>query len=265
MGEESFRPLVDDTSKGFQTASVAKEAPDNFSPLRFQSEESEEAPFEAAAPPEPAPEPEEPPISFDDEGFSPMEPPEEVPTVPEAPLPETPDPGGLEVERQAFEMGLEKGEREGFLKGEERAMEMLVRLENLIAGFEGAWKKSCRQREEALVALTLAVVEKVVFDRASRDDELAARSLVEALATMEEPGRCTVRVHPEDFASVERLRADLFQRVANLNDITILPDPVVEEGEVRIESDGGWLETSVQKRLDETVSRMREAAQRSFS
>jgi len=175
------------------------------------------------------------------------------------------DPGLFEVERQAFEMGFEKGEREGHSKGEERAMEMLVRLENIIIGFEGAWRKSCENREQALVSLALVVAEKVAIAKADRDDEIAARSLVEALAALENPGTCTVRVNPQDFDSVERLRGDLFQRVANLQEITIVPDSVVEEGEVRLESDNGWLETSAKKRLDEVLSRVGEAAGLSIS
>ena len=164
------------------------------------------------------------------------------------------------MEQQAFDMGFEKGEREGYLKGEERAMEMLVRLENLILGFEGAWGKSCENREKQLVQLALVVAEKVALAKADRDDEMAARSLVEALSALENPGTCTVRVHPGDFDSVERLRGDLFQRVANLQEITILPDPMVDEGEVRLESDNGWLETHARKRLDEVLSRVSAAA-----
>lgn len=170
------------------------------------------------------------------------------------------DPGLFEVERQAFEMGFEKGEREGFLKGEERAMEMLVRLENLILGFEGAWRRSCESREKQLVRMALVVAEKVALAKADRDDEMAARSLVEALSALENPGTCTVRVHPRDFESVERLRGDLFQRVANLQEITILPDSAVEEGEVRLESDNGWLETHARKRLDAVLSRVANAS-----
>ena len=244
MSEVGFRPLVDEENNDFQQSTPVHESVDGFSPLQFRSEEAPEDAFETASPSEP--EVPEPQIFSSEE------------VIPEGP--QGPDPGVLEVERQAFEMGFEKGEREGFLKGEERAMEMLVRLENLIIGFEGAWRKACREREETLIRLTLSVVEKVVLDRAKRDDEMAARSLVEALASMEEPGRCTVRVNPDDFSSVERLRADLFQRVANLQEITILPDPVVEEGEVRLESDGGWLETSARKRLDDVMAKMQAAS-----
>jgi flagellar biosynthesis/type III secretory pathway protein FliH len=67
-------------------------------------------------------------------------------------------------------------------------------------------------------------------------------------------------VNPSDFQSVEHLRGDLFQRVANLQEITILPDSMVDEGEVRLESDNGWLETHARKRLNEVLSRVSTAA-----
>ena len=259
MSEENFRPLVDAPDKGFQASEAPRKSLTDFAPLQFRCEEAPETPFESA---QPEPKKEPPQVEAEPapkESFSPMDSPEEV-AVESEPRLQEPDPGILAVERQAFDMGFEKGEREGLMKGEERAMEMLVRLENLIMGFEGAWRRSCLEREETLVKLALSVVENVVMARAERDDEMAARSLVEALASMEEPGRCTVRVNPDDFSSVERLRADLFQRIANLQEITILPDPVVEGGEVRLESEGGWLETSARTRLDEVMARMEDAA-----
>ncbi|VFQ43517.1 FliH/SctL family protein [Desulfoluna butyratoxydans] len=274
MTENGFRPLVGVSSGAFETSTVpsgeSSGGIQNFHRLEFKQEEPNpeggepvetgEAPFAPEAPepppvqetptPPPAPEPPPEPDTAD------------VETGDQETAPATPaeDSGLFEVERQAFEMGFEKGEREGFSKGEERAMEMLVRLENLILGFEGAWRKSCENREEEVVRLALVVAEKVALAKADRDDEMAARSLVEALAALENPGTCTVRVNPDDFDSVERLRGDLFQRVANLQEITILPDGVVEEGEVRLESDNGWLETHARKRLDEVLSRVGEAA-----
>ncbi|WP_300667457.1 FliH/SctL family protein [Desulfoluna sp.] len=276
MAEDGFRPLVNVSSGGFEKKANAGGA-DRFNRLEFKQEESPEFKQEAPQPEaseasesvETAPEPwadmvyEEAP-SAPEEGALVSEPgspaTEETGLAVTDAAPVEPDPGILEVERQAFEMGFEKGEREGFSKGEERAMEMLVRLENLILGFEGAWRRSCENREQQLVSLALVVAEKVALAKADRDDEMAARALVEALAALENPGTCTVRVHPDDFDSVERLRGDLFQRVANLQEITILPDSAVDEGEVRLESDNGWLETDARKRLDEVLSRVGEAA-----
>lgn len=269
MTDNGFRPLVDDSAKAFETNTKTKTTagPENhFHRLEFMQETPEQAAnFEALetngaeaaeeAPVGPGAEPPLDPAPVPDPVAS-----KETEAAPVEPAPLEDDPGILEVERQAFEMGFEKGEREGFGKGEERAMEMLVRLENLILGFEGAWRRCCETHEQQLVRLALVVAEKVALAKADRDDELAARSLVEALAALENPGICTVRVNPTDFQSVERLRGDLFQRVANLQEITILPDSAVEEGEVRIESDNGWLETHARKRLDAVLSRVGEAA-----
>ena len=264
MSEDGFHPLVDAPGQAFETK-ARKETIGNFQPLEFKQEE---APVFAADAP-----------TQEDSGWEPMAagevvlpPPTPVEDVVDVQEPDTPvdaeaeapmakeDPGLFEVEQQAFDMGFEKGELEGFQKGEERAMEMLVRLENLILGFEGAWRKSCESREKVMVKLALVVAEKVALAKADQDDEIAARSLVEALAALDNPGTCTVRVNPSDFQSVERLRGDLFQRVANLQEITILPDAQVDEGEVRLESDNGWLETTARKRLDEVISRVSAAA-----
>lgn len=258
MTDDGFHPLVEISTKVF-TAMGNHGGEHSFHRLEFKQEE--------LVPPD------APVAGQDDLGSSGWEPMEEIPVEPPdlgeaeaagedgvVTVPPKEDPGLFEVERQAFDMGFEKGERDGFLKGEERAMEMLVRLENLILGFEGAWRKSCENREKQMVRLALVVAEKVALAKADHDDEIAARSLVEALAALENPGTCTVRVNPIDFNSVERLRGDLFQRVANLQEITILPDTQVEEGEVRLESDNGWLETHARKRLDDVLSRVSTAA-----
>ncbi|VVS93268.1 FliH/SctL family protein [Desulfoluna spongiiphila] len=271
MAADDFRPLVGVSSGAFETTTVkgggtgGGEIPQNFHRLEFKQEDPHPEGFEPVEAGEKSPAPEEPVPPPASEAQTPPPAPDETPREETGedvaePAPAKEDPGLFEVEREAFEMGFEKGEREGFSKGEERAMEMLVRLENLILGFEGAWRRSCENREQEIVRLALVVAEKVALAKADQDDEMAARSLVEALAALENPGTCTVRVNPGDFDSVERLRGDLFQRVANLQEITILPDGVVEEGEVRLESDNGWLETHAKKRLDEVLSRVGEAA-----
>lgn len=259
MTDDGFKPLVDVSARKFETT-VTQGADNVFQRLEFKQEEPGQSPASDPVAQDEA-------VSDDWEQIVPVElGPEEAPVSEEAApesSPSTPaegDPGLFEVEQQAFDMGFEKGEREGFLKGEERAMEMLVRLENLILGFEGAWRKSCENREKQLVQLSLVVAEKVALAKAERDDEMAARSLVEALSALENPGTCTVRVNQNDFQSVERLRGDLFQRVANLQEITILPDSNVDEGEVRLESDNGWLETHARKRLNEVMSRVAAAS-----
>ncbi len=257
MSDEGFRPLVEVSVKAFDARSHPGVG-GGFQRLEFTQE--------TAPPPEPVV-----PEEDASDGWAPMAPVAEIETasaersegeLPEAvrESPEAKDSGLFDVEQQAFDMGFSKGERDGFLKGEERAMEMLVRLENLILGFEGAWRRSCENRERQVVKLALVVAEKVALAKADHDDELAARSLVEALASLDDPGVCTVRVNPTDFQSVERLRGDLFQRIANLQEITILPDPQVDEGEVRLESDDGWLETHARKRLDAVLARVSTAA-----
>lgn len=261
MRDDGFRPLVEVSTKAFD-AMKTREDESGFH--RFEFTQEEHLPSVAEI------------VASDDAASSEWEPMASVEAVEvdslssdateleakasEPAIPPPGDPGLFEIEQQAFDMGFAKGEREGFLKGEERAMEMLVRLENLILGFEGAWRRSCENRETQVVKLALVVAEKVALAKADHDDELAARSLVEALASLEDPGVCTVRVNPTDFHSVERLRGDLFQRIANLQEITILPDPQVDEGEVRLESDDGWLETHARKRLDAVLSRVSNAA-----
>ncbi|BCS98434.1 hypothetical protein DSLASN_40660 [Desulfoluna limicola] len=259
MTDDGFQPLVGVSAKQFETTAM-KSAEHVFQRLEFKQEEPGQAPASESVPQDES-------VSGDWEQMAPVDVVlDEAPVAEEAAPESSPatasegDPGLFEVEQQAFDMGFEKGEREGFLKGEERAMEMLVRLENLILGFEGAWRKSCENREKQLVQLALVVAEKVALAKAERDDEMAARSLVEALSALENPGTCTVRVNQNDFSSVERLRGDLFQRVANLQEITILPDGNVDEGEVRLESDNGWLETHARKRLNEVMSRVAAAS-----
>lgn len=111
-------------------------------------------------------------------------------------------------EREGYERGRREGER---ILGEQlvRQRAELIELQNgVLAALRQSLPQVVRECEQSVVELALAVAEKLVAGLPV-SAEMVEAAVREALARLEDTGECTVRLHAEDFALLERVNSPL--------------------------------------------------------
>ena len=151
------------------------------------------------------------------------------------------------LEREAFTKGYAQGERAGLEAGGKRAEAMLRRLAQTLEELTGLRDTMVRQTERELVQLSLAIARKVLHREVSVDPELTAALAHVALERIGTTAPATVRLHPDDYATVTAGQATPLGG----RQVDVLPDPSVSRGGCLVESEFGFINASVDAQVDE--------------
>jgi flagellar assembly protein FliH len=151
------------------------------------------------------------------------------------------------LERDAFTKGYAQGERAGVEVGGKRAEAMLRRLAQTLEELSGLRDTMVRQTERELVQLAVAIARRILQREVSVDPELTAALAHIALERLGGATPATVRLHPDDYATVTSGHAMPFGG----RQVEILPDPSVARGGCVVESAFGSIDASVDAQIDE--------------
>jgi flagellar assembly protein FliH len=151
------------------------------------------------------------------------------------------------LERDAFTKGYAQGERAGTEAGAKRAEAMLRRLAQTLEELSALRDTMVRQTERELVHLAVAIARRILQREVSVDPELTAALAHIALERLGGAAPATVRLHPDDYATVTSGHAAPFGG----RQVEILPDPSVARGGCVVESEFGSINASVDAQIDE--------------
>jgi flagellar assembly protein FliH len=151
------------------------------------------------------------------------------------------------LEREAFTKGYAAGERAGVEAGAHRADAMLRRVAQTIDGLSQLRRTITRDTEHQMVQLALALARRVVLRELSLDPDLVAALAHVAVERLGDQAPATIRLHPEDFATVAAHRGEQWEGTQ----VSVLPDPAVPRGGCVVESDFGLIDASVDAQFAE--------------
>jgi flagellar biosynthesis/type III secretory pathway protein FliH len=158
-------------------------------------------------------------------------------------------------EQLAYERGLAEGERrmrEMVITRLDRQNELLAMLVREIQTSLAAWLQDA---EEPIVALALAVAQKVLHGHHEGLKGAIVEQTRQALARIRAIGPVTVRVHPEDAAILDPLREAFAARCEGLSLLQIEPDARISRGGCLVETP----EQVVDARIETQLARIAEA------
>lgn len=151
------------------------------------------------------------------------------------------------LERDAFTKGYAQGERAGVEAGGQRAEAMLRRLAATLDEIGTLRDEMVRQTEQQVVELALAIARRVLHREASIDPELAGALAHVALDRLGPTSPATIRLHPDDYATVGSHAAEDWNGRA----VKVVPDPAVARGGCLVESAFGYIDASMDAQVDE--------------
>lgn len=148
------------------------------------------------------------------------------------------------IERQAREEGFNAGLSEGRAMAKRELAAQVARIEALVAAMQRPFAELDHGVAADLAGLATVIAERVLgYEIATRQEKIVevVRQAVDALPAATR--QLKIYLHPADAALLREHRASLD------HDGTIVDDPALERGDVRLESEHSRLDARVRTRL----------------
>lgn len=155
---------------------------------------------------------------------------------------------GLKMGREA---GYQDGETKGIKSGEKLVGQRVRAWDELLKGLTGPYEDLDAAMEEELVQLAMAVARQLVRRELRTDPSAIVAVLREALEALPSADRkVRLHLHPQD--------AKLVKDALHLNDLerpwTVVEDPTLSRGGVKVETDTSRVDASLESRLNAVIA-----------
>jgi flagellar assembly protein FliH len=151
------------------------------------------------------------------------------------------------IEREAYQRGLAEGKTLGKEQAAVEVQPVLERLSRCLSEVSALRPRMRRDAEKDLVRLSIAIARRVLHRELTLDPESIEGLIKVALDRLESRELCTVRVHPDQEATIRIL----LDRFSNAHKIEIISDKSLRLGDVLLETAHGSIDASVDAQLNE--------------
>ncbi len=124
-------------------------------------------------------------------------------------------------------------------------------LRESLAQAQSDWQ---RDWEDRVVHLAVAIAQRLVRGELTRQPSITQRWIREALELAAGCDTITLRLHPDDYASAGDWRELLSRELGHVAPTQVLPDPVIEPGGCRVDTEFG----SIDQQLTHQLARIEE-------
>jgi flagellar assembly protein FliH len=154
-----------------------------------------------------------------------------------------------EIEKEAYERGYAQGEKDGIEYGRKSMQITKERMEQLLGGLAALPEKVFKDYREWFLTTSLAVARRLVIRELTTQPEAFAQLVDSLLAEAEAGQSVTISINPSDL-DMMRKHTD-FQAIEEGSGraVVIKPDPQLERGGCRLESDIQLLDASMDARF----------------
>jgi flagellar assembly protein FliH len=163
------------------------------------------------------------------------------------------------AEKEAYEKGFEQGEKDGLELGEAKANKMLKNLEALLDEISQLRSRLGKQYEKEILDLVYAIANKIIHTELSIKETVVKDTILSALELTAEKRNMTLKINPDDFDYVEKIRPELFSRYTNIKSLMITPDPAISRGGCLLETPGGDIDASIETQLESIHQSLKDA------
>ena len=148
---------------------------------------------------------------------------------------------------EGYQAGYGVGVKEGQARADQESARLLQLLQELVERAAADRVNALAKQEEDVLKLSLILAEKIVRKAVSEDHTWLKPVIQEAYEKLGAVNECIIRLNPEDYAvlQTEEIRLNRL----GPDRISFRPDPNLNLGECIIETDGGTVDASLEKRL----------------
>ena len=163
------------------------------------------------------------------------------------------------LEREAYEKGFTQGEKDGLELGERKGLKQVESIESLLGKMNSLKQEIIGHYEKEILELVFAIAQKVVHQQVKSDDKAIQGTILRAMKLAAEKSEIIVKVNPEDFDYVERLRPEFLAAIKELKALTVTSDASITRGGCFLESPYGDVDGRVETQLEKIHQCLEEA------
>jgi hypothetical protein len=116
-----------------------------------------------------------------------------------------------------------------------------------------------KRYEKDILETIFAIAKKVIHTHMQMEETAVRDTILEALNLTTEKRDIILKINPEDFEFVEKLRPELFSRHMNVKSIAITSDPTITRGGCLLETPSGDVDASIETQLDNLHQSLKDA------
>ncbi len=150
----------------------------------------------------------------------------------------------------SYQSGYKAGFETGLKQGTAKAEEVLKQFETAIADAVTQRQVVFEEARQKILELVLQISRKVTIDAVQVDPETTAAMISGVIATLLDPSRLKIRVHPDHLPIVEQSIDTYLKGAATIKDIAIVPDPRVQYGGCFIETPTGDIDARLESQFE---------------
>ncbi len=163
------------------------------------------------------------------------------------------------LEQEAYESGFAQGEKDGFELGEKKATKVIENIENFLIEVSGLKKEILRQHEKEILDIIFAIANKVTHHPMRSGERAVKHNVLNAIHLATEKSKITLRVNPEDYEYVEKLRPDFFAQFKAVKSLDVTSDPAITRGGCFLETLYGDVDARIETQLEKIYKSLEEA------
>lgn len=167
-----------------------------------------------------------------------------------------PDSGDEKAE-QASKQSYDQGFAAGAALQKEHASTSLKALSQILREVGDVKKKMLAGAEEQMLALVIAVAEKVIYTEVSANDQIILEVLREAVKGVVDREGMKIRLNPQDFLIIMDMKADFLQEFSGLKNVSFEEDGGIQRGGAMLETIAGEVDARLEQRLREVKGAMK--------
>jgi flagellar assembly protein FliH len=173
----------------------------------------------------------------------------------------------IDAYQKGFSDGLAKGAGEGERTGFERASKklepLLESLRDALRQLENLRTETLQDIEKEIVELALAIARKVICREVEMDREVVACVAREALARIDDPGKITIKMNPEDLQFIEETSYNLSNMLGSIDNVTLEAEENIQSGGCMIKTGLGEIDARIESQIQVVEESFRNAVDKS--
>jgi flagellar assembly protein FliH len=154
------------------------------------------------------------------------------------------------AQAEGYDAGLVKGSDEARAQTRTEAVELINRFESLFRDLDSAKDKIFKVHERFVIAMVYEIAQAVVLRELKTDREYVSRlakTVIEQIGVRE---NIRVKIHPSEIATLDLLKADLYQSLTQLKNLTVETSEEVRLGGCIVETELNVVNATIENQLE---------------
>jgi flagellar assembly protein FliH len=136
---------------------------------------------------------------------------------------------------------------------------LVENIEALFTELNHAKDDIIRQYEKEILDLVFAIAGKIAHHQIRSNENAVKQTIINAMEMAAQRSKITVRVSPEDYDIVERVRPELFAEFKEAKSIIVSSDQSVSRGGCFLETPSGDVDATVEAQMEKIYQSLEEA------